>query len=129
MREILKNKRGITIMEIIILVVVVSLFILGVLPLVTENMVGNNESKVRLQAYEAAQQELETLRNTPFDSLASGSFGVPPSIPGGQGAVTISNDINGDGQAETNIVKAKVDVNFTEKNQNETVTLTTLIAK
>ncbi len=116
-------------MEIIILVVVASIFILGVLPLITENMVGNNESKTRLQAYESAQQELETLRNTSFDSLASGTFSVPSSIPGGNGVITISNDINGDGQAETNIVKAKVDVNFTEKNQNETVTLTTLIAK
>ncbi len=129
MREIFENQRGITLMEVIILVIVSSLFILSVLPLITDNIVQNASSKTRLQAYEAAQQELETLRNSAFDSLASGTFSVPSSIPGGRGTVTITNDINGDGNAEVNIVKARADVSFTEKNQIETVSLTTLIAK
>lgn len=115
-------------MEVIILVIVLSLFIVTLLPMITENMVQNAESKTRLQAYEAAHKEIENLRNTSFDSLASGTFQTP-SVPRGSGAVTITSDINGDGTPETDIVKAKVDVNFTEKNKTETVTLTTLIAK
>ncbi len=115
-------------MEVIILVIVLSLFIVTLLPMITDNMVQNAQSKTRLAAYEAAHKEIEGLRNTPFDSLSSGSFATP-SVSKGSGQVTITNDINGDGTAEDNIVKAKVDVNFTEKNKTETVTLTTLIAK
>lgn len=115
-------------MEVIILVVVLSLFVVTLLPMITENMVANTQSKTRLQAYEAVNKKIEELRNTAFSSLTSGTFSTP-SVPKGSGVVTIDTDINGDGTPETDIVKAKVDVNFTEKNKTETVTLTTLIAK
>lgn len=127
-REILKNKRGVTLVEIIILVVVVSLFIVGLFPLVTENMVLNNKTKTRLAAYEAAHKKIEELRNSSFDSLTSGTF-TTPTVPRGSGVVTVSQDINGDGTNETNIVKVKVDVSYPEKDQTKTITLTTLISK
>lgn len=125
---LLKNQKGVTLMEVIILVIVLSLFIVTLLPMITENMVQNAQSKTRLQAYEAAHKKIEDLRNTSFGSLTSGTFQTS-SVPRGSGVVTITNDINDDGTPETGIVKAKVDVNFTEKNKTETVTLTTLIAK
>lgn len=124
----LKNKNGVTMMEIIILVSVISLFIVALIPLVTENMVANSKAKIRLNAYEAAHKKVEELRNTSFSSLVSGTFSTP-TVQGGSGTVTIYQDIDGDGSNEANIIKAKVDVSYTDKDQAKTVTLTTLIAK
>lgn len=115
-------------MEVLILVMVVSLFVVSLLPLITENMVANNKTKIRMAAYEAAHKKVEDLRNTDFGTLASGTF-TTPTVTGGSGIVTISKDINGDSVDETDIVKVKVDVNYPDKGQTKTITITTLIAK
>ncbi len=127
-RGILKNSRGVTLTEIIILVVVVAVFAITFIPLVTENMVANTKAKTQLAAYEAAHQKMEELRNTSFDTLASGAFQTP-NVQGGSGTVTITPDINGDGQDEQGIVKADVQVAYPDRGQTKTVTLTTFIAQ
>ena len=127
-RGTLKDNRGVTLTEIIILVVVVAVFAITFIPLVTENMVANIRAKTQLAAYEAAHQKIEELRNTSFPSLTSGAFQTP-DVPGGSGTVTINQDINGDGQNEQDIVKAVVQVTYPDHGQTKTVTLTTFIAQ
>ena len=124
----LKNNKGFTLTEAIILVVIVSIFMSAILPFIVENMTANARSKKRLMAYEAAYTEMEHQRSKLFSTLTSESF-TPANVSGGTGQVTVSTDINGDGQAETDIVKDTVNVTYVEKGQNKTISLSTLITK
>lgn len=124
----LKNRRGFTLTEAIILVVIVSIFLSAVLPFTVENLTANARSKKRLQVYEAAHGKTEDLRHQNFDGLASGSF--TPGVPGATGQVTISGvDLDGDGSIDEDVVMARVDVNYPEKGATKTLTIRTLIAE
>lgn len=125
----LKNEKGFTLTEAIILVVIVSIFLSAVLPFIVENLTANARSKKRLQVYEVAHGKLEDLRQQSFASLASGSF-TPTGISGASGQVTIEGvDLNGDSVDEDDVVLAIVDVNYPEKGTTKTLTIKTLIAE
>lgn len=124
-----KNNKGFTLTEAIVIVVVVSIFLSALLPFIVEGLTINSRSKKRLIAYEAAYAKVEDLRHQDFINLASGSFAVS-GISGANGQVTISGiDIDGDGYDESDIVQAKVDVNYPEKGGTKTMTINTLIAE
>jgi type II secretory pathway pseudopilin PulG len=124
----LKNNQGFTLIEAIILVIIVSIFLSAVLPFTIENLTATARSKKRLQVYEAAHAKTEDLRHQSFASLTSGSF--TPAVPGTTGQVTISGvDLNGDSIEETDIVNAKIEVNYSEKGATKTLTINTLITK
>lgn|GEM_PF-2363682 len=115
-------------MEAIILVVIVSIFLSAVLPFTVENLTANARSKKRLQVYEAAHGKVEDLRRQSFVDLANESF--TPAVSGATGQVTISDvDLDGDGNNESDIVMAKVDINYPEKGTTKTLTVRTLITE
>lgn len=125
----LKNKKGFTLTEAILIVAVVSVFLSALLPFIVENLTANARSKKRLLAYEAGYGKLEDLRHQTFDSLTDGSFTVS-NVDGATGQVTISQvDLNNDGVVENNILGAKVEVLYQEKGQNKSISLNTLITK
>jgi len=122
------NNKGFTLTEAIMLVAIVAIFLSAILPFTVENLTANARAKRKLLAYQAVRGKVEDLRKQTFSTIVSGSFQTP-AVPGGSGQVTVSNDINGDASPETDILKVKVDVYYTEKGQTKTVTLTTFITK
>lgn len=90
---------GFTIMEVMLVLIVVGIMVSGVLPLFITVIQSNKSSEYYSRAYRSADSQLEIYRRASFDSLASGSFAVP-SLPGGQGAVTVTNVIDGASQAD-----------------------------
>lgn len=126
--RVIKNKKGFTLIEMLIILAVISLFFSALLPLVAKNIAANHSAKVRLAAYEAAATKVEELRNTEFDSISGGNFAVP-TVPSSTGTVTVTRDINNDGSDEADIVKATVNIDYTLKATTKTVTLATYISK
>lgn len=123
------NKKGFTLIEAIIIVLVVSIFLSALLPFIVENLTANARSKKRLLAYETAYAKLEELRHQNFDGLLDGSFTVP-NVDGATGQITISPvDLNADGTYDVDIVAAKVEVVYQEKGEAKTISLNTLITR
>lgn len=120
------NKKGFTLIEAVIMVVIVTLFLSAILPFTIENLTSSARSKKRLLAYEAAHAKVEDLRNQSFASITSGSFSVG-NIAGASGTVQVSDDINGDGSPESDIVEVTVTVSYPDKGQAKSVVLRTFI--
>ena len=126
--RVTKNQKGFSLVEMLIILVVISLFFSALMPLVAKNIAANYTAKVRLAAYEAAQTKVEELRNASFDTITSGTFATP-TIPASTGTVTVTKDINNDGTNETDIVKATVNISYTLKATSKTINLITYISR
>lgn len=83
-----KNQKGFTLIEALVMVIIFSIMTLGFYRVYGLAMVTMLDAKKRLAAVEIANQELETLRNTPyefikldFDTLPSSGFTQLVSTP------------------------------------------------
>lgn len=120
----LSKQKGFTVIE-----VVVSLFMLGVVVLVyaaaNNTLILNRIAKHQQLAYRIAENELESLRATPYASLpSSGSFvdSSLSNLPNGSGNITVS-------AYDSKTKQVAVTVAWTEQvsSTSKAVTLTTLI--
>lgn len=122
----IQNQAGFSIIEILFSLFMLAIIISGLVPLLTKAISTNQQSKNKLYAYQAANAELENIRNTSFLDINDYPFSIP-TISSSQGNVVISDEI--DGIIETDILKATVTVTWTFKSKQETVELITYVAK
>lgn len=125
-RKFLPNQRGFSIIELLLVLVFMTAIISGIIPLLTRAIAANKNNKNKLLSYQAANAEIEDMRNTNFDTLADYTFNVS-GVSQATGNVDISDVI--DGQVETDIVVATVTVSWPYKNKTENVELVTYIAR
>ncbi|PIZ01072.1 hypothetical protein COY62_00370 [bacterium (Candidatus Howlettbacteria) CG_4_10_14_0_8_um_filter_40_9] len=120
------NHNGFTLIELLITLIFFTAIISGIIPLLTKAISVNKNSKNKLYAYQAASSEIENMRNTDYDSIASHNFSVS-GVSGAQGTVTVTDVI--DGSAQTGILKATATVSWTFKDKNENVDIVTYFAQ
>jgi prepilin-type N-terminal cleavage/methylation domain-containing protein len=78
MELVLKDKKGVTLVEVMIALVV---FLLVSLAMMQTALVGIDSNMINLlrdEAVKIAEESMIDARNTPFDSLAAGTTGLPP---------------------------------------------------
>jgi|GEM_PF-1784623 len=130
-RVILQTREGFTIVEVVILIVIVAIFLASLLPFMVQNMVANEQSKTRRLAYEAAYKKIENIRIQTFSTIQNESFATP-TVSRGSGQVTVSHDVNKNGQieqAENDILLVTVDVSYVQRSVTKHLSLSTVVTK
>jgi prepilin-type N-terminal cleavage/methylation domain-containing protein len=117
-------KRGYTIIEIIIALAIAAVIFSGTLPLIYKTITANRKAQLRLNAYQAAHQELESLRGVPIGDLSDHSFSVS-GVPGANGTLTVDKSLNG--QPQTSIAKVTSKVTWTFQTKTDSVELNTYL--
>jgi len=117
--------RAFTILEIVLLLAIVGIFISGIIPLYLNVVTVNKSAQYYSTAYKVLDSKIEEYRNTSFDSVNSGTFSIT-ELPSGQGALTVSNNIDGAPQADIKRLDLTITWNFKKTNQ---VNITTYIAR
>ena len=69
----MKNKKGFTLLEVMISLLILATVLLGVAALTTASVKVNANANYLTLAYETAQADLEKLRRLPWGSVANGS--------------------------------------------------------
>lgn len=90
-----KRPRGFSYIEVVLALVITSTIFAAVLPLLTNTITKNRDTKLRLIAYEAASNEVEKLREQKISSLVAPShtaFAIP-DIPGSTGDVYVTKTL------------------------------------
>lgn len=88
------EQRGFTLIEVLTSIVVVAIAVGAVIQFISILREGNELSRREAAAVLAVENKVESLRNTPFASLTSGSFGpteIPDELIDGSGTYTITN--------------------------------------
>lgn len=122
------NQSGVTFIELIIAVSVLSIGILGLYLVIIFGIGVNRQAKNLALSYEIANKEIETIRNTSYSDLVNqtdGNFYSDESdlsqLPSGDGKLTIENYEGSD-----KVKKIIVTVTWQEQNATKNTTLTTL---
>lgn len=96
----------------------------AVLPLITNSITKNRDTRMRLVAYEAASNEIERLRESKISSLVAPShtaFAIP-AIPNSTGDVYLKKDLG-----DQKIASVNVSVSWTDKGKAKRVELNTYL--
>lgn len=125
-RPLTADCKAFSIIELLIVIVFLTTIVSGIIPLFAKAISTNKASKNKLYAYQAANAEIENMRNTSFSSLSDHTFSIP-GVYNAQGTVTLTDVI--DGFPQTGILKATVMVTWPYKNKTENITLVTYIAE
>jgi len=116
-------KHGMTLMEVIIAILLAGLVLVGLATALTWSLSTIRASRESAAALQAAQQEIEKMRNSPFAAVATHSFPVPALAV--EGAVVVEA-----GEAYTDMKKVSVNVSWVSGSQrNMHVSLATYITK
>ncbi len=121
------SKRGFSFIEMIIVIVMLGVLASGIFPLFIRAIALNKKAKNKLIAYQVAQKEIETLRNTDFGSIYTSGF-VVDEIPSGYGTITVDNDIDDDGEVDE-IKEITAQVIWQEEGGIKNINFTTYVAK
>lgn len=95
------TKRGFTLIEVLGATVVLVVGLLAAFYLTAQGTAMNTDSKAVIAAHLAAQKQVETLRNTPWDSIAIGTRSFSPAatnLPSPTGTLTVVDHGDGSGQ-------------------------------
>ena len=112
-------------MEIMIVLVIVGIMISGILPLYITVIRANKASEYYSRAYRDIDSQVEVYRNGSFDDIATGTF-VVTDLPGGSGALTVSNVVDGAPQADIKKLDLVLSWNYRRVNS---VKITTYITR
>lgn len=105
------KKEGFSLIEIIIALFVASAIFSAALPLIFNTISANKLARLKVNAYQAAQREIENIKTTPLSELQTHSFtaeGVPDSTS------TLSVTLNDPELAE---ITSRVAWNFRGKDE------------
>lgn len=125
-KRMLKQDKGFSIVELLIVLVFMTTIISGILPLFAKAISVNKANKNKLYAYQTANAEIENMRNTPYLDLANYSFTIP-GLSTATGTVVLSDVI--DGSPQVGIVEATVTVTWPYKSKSESIEIVTYIAE
>ena len=114
-------KKGFSLIELVIVISVVGIIFSGVLPLIFKTTTLNRSAQLKLNAYEAAQQEIENLQGENIGSLENYTFN-PSGIPGSVGRVIVDKTIGG---STNNFASVTSRVSWVFQNKNEQIELKT----
>ena len=117
-------KRGFSYIEVIFALVISAAIFSAVLPLITNTINRNRDTRLRLIAYEAASNQIEDLREHKISSLVAPShdaFDIP-DIPGSTGDVYVTKPLG-----DQKIAQVQVTVNWSLSGKTQQVVLNTLI--
>ena len=121
----LTNKhRGFTYIEVVFAIVITSTIFMAVLPLLTNTITKNRDTRLKLIAYEAASNEIEMLREQKVSSLVAPShtpFDVA-DIPGSTGDVYVTKTLG-----DQKIASVDVTVKWTFNNKAQTTDIKTYL--
>ena len=120
----LKLKKGFSYVEVIFALAASAAIFTAVLPLLSNSIEKNYDTRLRLIAYEAASNEIEELREGKVSSFLAPNhiaFDIP-EIPGAVGDVYITKDLG-----DQRIAAVKVSVTWTNKGTEKTVELNTYL--
>lgn len=115
------KKRGISIIEILIAIVISAAVFAGAIPLIFKTVSANRSAKIKQAAYEGAQKEIENAKLQLFNNITNHNFTVT-GVPNGSGTflVTIS---------PADLAKVTSRVNWTFQGKNEQIELNSYIYK
>ena len=124
----MNKQSGFTIVEVVVSIVIIGLLVPAVTGLMTT--LNNTQKQViyKESATRSAATEIETLRNAKYNTLENGTTlnftnQLPNDLPKNKsGTVVISEPING-------LKRVEVTVSYTDGNQQQKVTLTSLIGQ
>ncbi len=119
-----KKKRGFSYIEVVFAIVITSTIFAAVLPLLTNTIAKNRDTRLRLIAYEAASNEVEKLREQKISSLVAPShtpFDIP-EIPGSTGDVYVTKELG-----DQKIANVSVTVSWTFKNKPQKAEIRTYL--
>jgi prepilin-type N-terminal cleavage/methylation domain-containing protein len=111
-----RGKKGFTILEIIITIVVSGAIFAGVMPLIFKTITTNKSARLKLNAYESAHRELENMRGQAVSDMTEHAFTVM-GVPGGTGHIYINRTLNGVAQTDIAAITSRVNWSFNGKNE------------
>lgn len=125
----INSEKGLTLVEMLITVAIIGIAIITLYLVFIYGIKINQQAKHLALAYQIANQEMETIRNTLFTDLVNqteGNFYSDSSVDlakldNGQGTLTIRNY-----QEDEDIKEIIINVTWNERGMIKTVTLTTL---
>jgi prepilin-type N-terminal cleavage/methylation domain-containing protein len=116
-------RRGMTLMEVIISILLAGLVLTGLATALTWSLSTIRASRESAAALQAAQQEIEQMRNSPFDAVDTHTFPVPELDV--EGSVVVET-----GGEYTDMKKVSVKITWVSGSQrNMHVNLATYITK
>jgi prepilin-type N-terminal cleavage/methylation domain-containing protein len=109
----MEGKKGFTIIELLIALVVLGIIFAGLMPLLANTVNKNKNARLRLVAYEAASEKLEEYREKKISSLQAGTeiFSVS-ALPNSTAVVTIEKP-----QTSLAAITTTISWNFSNKPQ------------
>jgi len=125
----LKEKKGLTLLEVMVSMIILAIGILGLAPLITISIYGNSFSHDLTVANALAQEEVEKLINqTDYGQIPFNS--TTDSVQGHFMVNRIVNDDISDAMIPAGLYKISVDVAWIDKqNQQRTVQFSTFKSK
>lgn len=116
----MKKEGGFTLVEVIITISLVTFGLLGSALLLNGVNIANKRAKQKLLAVQAAQRQIESVRNTGYNSISSGTFTPAPApVSGATGNVAVCEGATSCNDAnlgvDNGIKKITVTINWTDK--------------
>jgi type II secretory pathway pseudopilin PulG len=135
----LADERGFTIMELIVTMAFVGVVIVSLTELFSGLRQINRTANNYMIAVEVAQQYMETFRNTPYSSIATGTTDVTtaalssyPSLLSPRSATTIVSYVDTSGATrayDTGIKKAEMDISYKDRTGTKQVQFVTQVSE
>ena len=130
---IYKNNKGFTLIEVMIAIVILAIGLLALVSVTVMVIKGNSLNKMRTTATTLANKQLETLKNTNYDSVASSAaWSTVPDFPGYERMWTVTTS----GFQKTIVMKVRwlwlgnyPECNSSGGSFESCVTLNTIISK
>lgn len=108
-----KQKRGFTLVEIILILVLVTVLSSAVLALYSFLITLNKKIEYRSSAYKLLDSKIEEYRDVNFDALASGTVSPAPDLPENSTiATTVTSNIEGSEQTDIKLVTITISWDF-----------------
>lgn len=125
------SQKGFTLIEMIVTIAVTSLVLVMILGTILFTIKVNLRTRHRTLAYQILEQEVEIVRNTPFENLQNQTAGVfldtvseVSNLPSGTGTLTIE-----DYAGQSTIKQVTADISWLEGDSPKTISLTTLVSR
>jgi len=130
----IRHRRGVSLIEILVAVFIFLVAVIGIIPVISSTLTGSREANQRAIAAALAQEKLEELRNSEYDSIASGQDvndqGDPVGLDeyGNEGGIYYRSWEVEDGAPMVGAKTVTVTVTWTEHRVN-TYEMSTIIAR
>jgi type IV pilus assembly protein PilV len=120
------NNRAFTLIEVLVALVILTISMLGILEAMVVAMQQNLEIYSRDESVRIAQQTMNELRNTPFESLVGGTMDVWRKYKQANRKFTINTNFT---VLSANSYSARVDVTWKVNTEDRTHSISSIISR